>query len=279
MIIALDLIGDLGKAFEDFAQVMVAGVPVLFKAIILFGIGYFVAKVCSVVVSKGLKKLNFDDLAVKLKLDEPIRIAGIKGGLSQLIGSIVFGLLMLVVIVTVTDNLGIEVLTKQVNRIIDFIPNFFSAILILLAGYFIATKIKDVLVNLNRSLGGNAGSVLGNILYYFIMVMVVITAIEQMGIDTDLISKNILIIVGVLLLAGAVAYGHAARDIMKNMLSSFYSKKNFREGQEIKLKEIQGTILEIDNTSVTLSVSGKKVIIPSSELLSNYVEIIEDVQA
>ena len=82
-------------------------------------------------------------------------------------------------------------------------------------------------MNLTKSLGGNAGAVLGNILYYFIMLMVVITAMDQMGIQTDLISKNILIIVAAVLVAGGLAYSYAASEIMRNMLSSFYSKKNF----------------------------------------------------
>ena len=106
--------------------------------------------------------------------------------------------------------------------------------------------------------------------------MVVITAIDQTGIRTDLISNNILLIVGVILIAGAVAYGYAAREIMRNMLSSFYSKKNFYPGQEIKIGDLQGTILAIDNTSVILKTATSKVIIPSSELMSNKVEILDE---
>jgi len=183
---------------------------------------------------------------------------------------------MLAVTVSTTGVLGIDVLTKLMEDIIDFMPNVFIAVIILLIGYVIATKIKEVLVNLTKSLGGNAGNVLGNILYYFIMVIVVITAFEQLGVNTDLISKNILIIVAVILIAGAVAYGYAAREIMRNMLSSFYSKKNFYEGQRIKIGEIEGVILEIDNTSVVLQTDDTKTVIPSSELMSNQVEILED---
>jgi hypothetical protein len=59
-------------------------------------------------------------------------------------------------------------------------------------------------------------------------------------------------------------------------LSSFYSKKNFYPGQEIKLGDLQGTILAIDNTSVILKTATSKVIIPSSELMSNKVEILDE---
>lgn len=129
---------------------------------------------------------------------------------------IVFWLIILTVIVSTTHRLGIDVLNTQVQEVIDFIPDLLTASTIIIIGYLIAPKIKEVLT----SLGSNAGRVLANVLYYFIMIMIMITAIDQLGIDTDLISKNILIIVGVILLAGGVAYRYAAREIIRNMLYS-----------------------------------------------------------
>lgn len=275
MFLKINLIQDIRSALEDFVGIMISSIPVLIQAVVLFLIGYLLAKLISGVLGKTLKKIKFDDLAEKLKLDEPLRIIGANNGLSSLVASLVFYLIMLAVTVSTARNLGIEVLTTLVQDIIDFMPKVFISIMILLAGYIIATKIKEVLINVTKSLGGSAGSVLGNIMYYFIMVIVVITAIEQLGVNTDLISKNILIVVAVILFAGAVAYGYAAREIMRNMLSSFYSKKNFYKGQRIRIGELEGEILEIDNTSVILQTSENKVVIPSSELLANRVEILE----
>ena len=271
----LNIVQDIIKALEDFVGIMIESIPVLIQALVLFVVGYLVAKLVSSIVGKSLKAIKFDDLAEKLKLEEPLEILGVKNGLSSLMASIVFWLIMLAVIVSTTRSLGIEVLTQLIEDIIEFMPKVFTSVIILLIGYVIATKIKEVLVNLTKSLGGNAGSVIGNILYYFIMIIVAITAIEQLGVNTDLISKNILIVVAVILIAGAVAYGHAARGIMKNMLSSFYSRKNFYAGQRIKIGDLEGTILEIDNTSVILQTKENKIIMPSAELLSNTVEILE----
>jgi len=271
----LNIVQDIIKALEDFVGIMIESIPVLIQALVLFIVGYLVAKLVSSIVGKSLKAIKFDDLAEKLKLEEPLEILGVKNGLSSLMAGIVFWLIMLAVIVSTTRSLGIEVLTQLIEDIIEFMPKVFTSVIILLIGYVIATKIKEVLVNLTKSLGGNAGSVIGNILYYFIMIIVAITAIEQLGVNTDLISKNILIVVAVILIAGAVAYGHAARGIMKNMLSSFYSRKNFYAGQRIKIGDLEGTILEIDNTSVILQTKENKIIMPSAELLSNTVEILE----
>ena len=265
---------NLIEAFQTFAATIIDAVPRVIMVVILFVAGYLVAKIVSMLLERALKAIKFDDLAVKIKLDEPMRVVGIRSGLSAFLAKIVFWLIMLVVIVSASENLGIAIVTEQVRNIIDFIPKLISATLILLAGYFVAVKIRDVINNTTKSLGSNAGRVIAGIVYYFIMLMVIITAIDQCGIDTNLISNNILLIVGVILFAGAVAYGYAARDIMKNMLSSFYGKRNFYEGQRIRIGDLEGTILLIDNTSVVLETENGKTIIPSSELLNNRVDIL-----
>jgi small-conductance mechanosensitive channel len=129
---------------------------------------------------------------------------------------------------------------------------------------------------MTNSLGSGAGKLIAGALYYFILILISITALNQTGIDTSLISNNLILMIGVLLLAGGLAYAYAARDIMRNMLSSFFGKSNFREGQRIRLDTIEGTILKIDKISVTIDSDGKKVVIPSAELLNNRVVIIED---
>ncbi len=267
---------NLLEAFQTFGEKIADAIPRIIMVIVLLVAGYLVAKIIATFLEKGLKAIKFDDLAIKMKLDEPMKVVGIKGGLSTFLSKVVFWLIMLVIIVSASENLGIAIIADQINKIIEFIPKLISAVLILLTGYFVAVKIKEVINNMTESLGGSAGRVIASVVYYFIMIMVVITAIDQTGIKTSLISNNILLVVGVILIGGAVAYGYAAREIMRNMLSSFYSKKNFYEGQRIKIGDLEGTILTIDNTSVTLQTATNKVVMPATELVSNNVEILEE---
>ena len=267
---------NLIDAFQTFGEKIADAIPRIIMVIVLLVAGYLVAKIIATFLEKGLKAIKFDDLAIKLKLDEPMKVVGIKGGLSKFLSKVVFWLIMLVIIVSASENLGIAIIAEQINKIIEFIPKLISAVLILLSGYFVAVKIKEVINNMTESLGGSAGKVIASVVYYFIMIMVIITAIDQTGIKTSLISNNILLVVGVILIGGAVAYGYAAREIMRNMLSSFYSKKNFYEGQRIRIGELEGTILTIDNTSVTLQTETSKVVMPATELVTNNVEIIEE---
>lgn len=269
------IIDSIVRSFQDFATTIAGALPRLIVVIVIFAVGYLAAKLVSKLIAKGLKAAKFDQLSEKIKLDEPLTKLGVKKGLSHLIGQIVFWIIMLLITVSASDKIGIEIISEQIRKIIEFIPKAISATLILLAGYFLATKIKEVITNVTASVGKTAGSILGSIMYWFIMIMVIITALDQTGIDTELISNNIILIVGIILLAGSIAYAYAAKDIMSNMLSSFFGKKNFKVGQNIKVKDIEGVIEKIDNTSVTINTGKSRIVIPARELVNNPVEIFD----
>ena len=49
--------------------------------------------------------------------------------------------------------------------------------------------------------------------------------IKQAGIETSLLESSFNLIIGGLVLAFAIGYGFASRDVLTNILSNFYSKK------------------------------------------------------
>ena len=63
MILADLNIGDkIQSALEDFLTIMIDGIPVLIVGIVLFILGYLIAKVVSIVLEKTFKKLKVEVL-------------------------------------------------------------------------------------------------------------------------------------------------------------------------------------------------------------------------
>ena len=81
---------------------------------------------------------------------------------------------------------------------------------------------------------------------------------------------------GAILLAFGISYGFASRDILTNILSSFYSKERYTEGMIIKINDIQGTVIKVDTLTITIQAENKKVVIPVKKLISETIEIIEE---
>ncbi|WP_229315734.1 hypothetical protein [Larkinella humicola] len=67
----------------------------------------------------------------------------------------------------------------------------------------------------------------------------------------------------------------ASRDVMANILSSFYSKNRFYEGQIIRVGDTKGQIIRMDNTSLTLQTGATVTVIPLQSLQSQNVEVFD----
>ena len=68
----------------------------------------------------------------------------------------------------------------------------------------------------------------------------------------------------------------ASRDVLANILSNFYSKTKFKEGQVIAINGIKGEIIAMDTTSITLKTEESVSIFPMSFLQNQRVEIFSE---
>jgi len=100
-----------------------------------------------------------------------------------------------------------------------------------------------------------------------------ITALNQAGVDTTIITNNITIILGSFLLAFALGLGLGSREIVADLLRSFYTRKNYAVGDKIVIGEDSGVIEAIENNSLTLVTKEGKFVIPIKDVVSQKVEI------
>ncbi|NJN34918.1 MAG: mechanosensitive ion channel [Saprospiraceae bacterium] len=113
-------------------------------------------------------------------------------------------------------------------------------------------------------------------IYYVLFIMVILTALEQAKIDTRIISTNLLIIIGAIMLAAAISYGFASREVLSNILAGFFNKRTFQKGMTIEIDGVRGIIVEMTNVAITLQVSeNERVVVPSHHLLTSKVKIIK----
>jgi len=105
---------------------------------------------------------------------------------------------------------------------------------------------------------------------------VIITALDQAGVDTTIITSNVTLILGAIMASFAIAFALAAKDILQNMLSSFYSRQNFTVGNIIKIGDIKGKIIRLDSVSVVIKTPSSEVVLPARTLISEQVEKISN---
>jgi len=148
-----------------------------------------------------------------------------------------------------------------------------AAAIMLQVGVLVADALKKAVVSICQTFKVASGKLLGMIVFYFFLIIIIISALGQAGINTELLESSFNLLIGGIIFAFAVGYGIASRDVMANILSSFYSKDRFKEGQTVQIDDVKGTILSIDNTSLTLRTGDTTTIFPLQTLQSRKIEV------
>lgn len=209
-------------------------------------------------VSKFLKltkieKLNnlYDKIDVLKKVDFRIDF-------QKLIVTLIRFLLLLIFVVIGADLFDFPGVTKLVNDVIAYLPRLISAIAIILFGFYFANKVKAWMHNLFSILGGGSGvNIITNVVVFSFVLFFVLMGLNQAGIDTTLITNNISIILAVVFSSIALSFGLGSKDIVKEILYSYYLRKSVNVGDRVIIADdnVEGVVVSIDNINVKISSS------------------------
>lgn len=183
--------------------------------------------------------------------------------------------MVFLMVVVGAELFGLSVVSKEIGNLMLYIPQAFVALIIFVGGLYFASWVKKAIVQVLKAMDFSGARLIGNIVFYLILVFVVITTLNQIGINTDIITNNISIIVGAILLTIALSLGLGAKDVVTRLLYSFYTRKNLELGQEIKINGLQGYVISVDNIYLCLLVDGKKHFLPIAKVSESHIEVIK----
>ena len=260
------------ETFQKILEQIMGFIPNFILAIIVIIVGVVIASIVKKVLQTVLEKSGFDKLGESLNNVDFIKNFGeIK--LSSMITGTLYYLILLVFITSATEKLGMKMLTEMVASIVNLIPKLIISAIMIFVSIVVADSLRNVVVNVSKSLKIESAKLLGNIVFFFFFVIATIAALKQAGIETSLLETSFSLIIGGVIFAFAVGYGMASRDVLSNILSSFYSKNKYKEGQTIAIDGVKGVVLAMDITSITLSTGDSQTIFPLSALQNKKVEI------
>ena len=263
------------NSFQSFGQKLLGAIPGILGAILIIFLGWFFAKLVSRGVSRLLKLVKFDVLADKIKASDFLKKANVDRSPSEVIGAFIYWILMLLVIISASDALGWTAVSAEVSKLLSLLPNVLVGIIFFVIGFYIASFVRDFIRGAASSLNIGTGKMISGFVFYLLLILITLTALNQAGVDTSIITNNLMLILGAILAAAAISYGFASRDLLSNILAGFFSRHTFSIGQVIEIDGVKGKIIETTNISVTLQIGeNEKVVIPSHQLITNKVKII-----
>ena len=269
---------DLMAILQDLLSGFVAVVPNLLGALAVFIIGLVVSKVAARFVRRILMTIGADKLAERLNEIEIVYKSNIQLVPSTLLSKVVYYFLLFIFVIAATDILNMPVISQLMGEILNYIPVLISALAVFVIGLLISDFLKNVVKTTCDSLGIPASGMISSVVFYFLFLNITMIALSQARIDTEFIQDNISILLAGVVLAFAIGYGFASRNIVANFLASFYNMGKINVGDTIGIEGVKGRVRSMDSSSIVLEVEGREVLIPLSKIASEKIDVFERAQ-
>lgn len=201
-------------------------VPVLLGALVIFVVGWLIARFLRMIVAKFLGLICFDTIAEKGGIAKILTRGGIKVTASQVLSGLVYWLIIIMVLALAIDAVGLTAVSALLESVLGYLPCVIAAVFVLVIGMFLGVFVSGVVSTAAGSAHILQPQLLGNISKYIIIVFAVVIALKQLRIETTLIDYIVIILLGASSLALAIAFGFGCKDIAGKYMEDLLKKKS-----------------------------------------------------
>jgi Conserved TM helix len=194
--------------------------PNLLAFLVILLIGWVIAKIVRTIVNKGLDKLGVDRALHNSDAGKYVEKVSPGARPSHLIGAVAFWFIFLFALSAAIGALKIPALTAFIAQVQAFLPNVIVAILI----FVIAAALAGAVAGAVAKLMGDTptGKVVAAVVPGLILAIGTFMMLNQLKIAQEIVTITYAALLGMLALAGALAFGLGGRGVAARMLEDAY---------------------------------------------------------
>jgi len=201
---------------------LVGQLPGIVAAVIVLIVGCFVAVILGHALKVILEKLKVDDYVRKARLTKTIGHTHVPA----IVGEVFKWYIIILFLQQAVELVNLGTLSLLLGQFVGWLPNVIFAAIVLLFGIAVANYVQIKVVEHSKQRGVIASA---GILKIVILVMVLIVALKQIGIDVGILEHTFLLIIGALAIGIALALGiglglglrKESENVIKNIKKGF----------------------------------------------------------
>lgn len=197
----------LTQSFQNLFYGLVAFIPSLLAAIIIFVVGWLIGAGLARVVSQVINSLRVDQALKAAGVDRVVERAGFTLNSGAFLGVLVKWFFIIVFLVAALDVLGLTEVTIFLRAVVlGYLPQVIVAVLILLVAAVVAEASQKIVTGSAAAANLRSANFLGSIARWAIWVFALLAALDQLGV-TPFVQTLFTGVVVALALAFGLAFG------------------------------------------------------------------------
>lgn len=252
------------SAISNLTETLRELLPNVLAATALILVGLLMARLLGS-WSRRLTRGALERLGRSATIHSALQRTNMSSAVPKIVAAFVFWLVFLFFAATALEALGLPVVTDSLGRFVYYLPNVLAAALIVAAGLVIGTVIRGLVATAAISAGVAFSSVMGRIAYGVILLIAIVIALDELGIDSGALIVMLTVTSGSVLAGLGLAFGLGARTAVSNIIASHYLVQAYDVGQTIRIGKIEGQIAETTPTAVVIITEGGRVMVPAKK--------------
>lgn len=210
----------LMNTLNDSTAAIIAFIPRFLSGLIILIIGIIIATFLRQIIREFLKFIKFEAFLKRY------RVPNTKEGAdwSTIVAEIVRWFVIIVFLIPTAEVWGLGRFVEVLNNLLLFLPNVFIAVLLLLIGFVVSRLVYDLLLASLRGISKDSAKTISMAGRWAVLVFVILVALNQLGIASDLIRILFAGIVALIAIAGGLAFGLGGKDIARDILEHLRKK-------------------------------------------------------
>lgn len=249
------------ETYQSISQRVVDFAPQLIGAVLLLLVGWVLACILRLVARRLVQSL--DVLFKTVSKHDGARRERLKQSYTLIIGQIVFWVVILFFLAASANLLGWNMFSGWMDSIVGFLPNLITGLLIILAGYLISAAVRSAVLSTGLPASGPLSNRSARAAQIAIIFCSVIIGVEQIGLNMSFLTSIVVVVTGILLAGGCLAFSLGATTLAANAIGAQYTRKNCKVGEHLKIGDAEGEILEIRQTCIILETKTGRIIVPA----------------
>ena len=253
----------LQEGLADLARRLTEFLPSLLGAVALLLGGWLLARLLRALIRRLAR--HFDWLLGSRIVTGALRRLGVDRPAAEVLSGLVFWAVILFFLTAATETLGLPVIATWIAGLSYYLPRVLVGLLILIAGLLAGSLAGEAVQRAAMAAGLAQAALLGQAAQLAILLIAVVTAVEQLGIDTAFLTATVTIVIAAVAGAAALAFALGARTHVANLLAAHYLRQVYRVGQTVRVGGFEGTLAEILPTAAVLETGDGRVLVPAAE--------------
>jgi small-conductance mechanosensitive channel len=268
----------LSSLLEHIRNQFVVNLPAFLTVFLFILAGWLIASLVSKLAKRAIRRFGLEQAYESSRL--ALEIDKVQPGLSleHLVGRVVFWLLWIYIGFTGLTTSGLNIEKTVLYNILNFLPHLFVAFLILVGGMMLAQFVGRWVQVSVAATGVEYDELLGKGARLLIITVVLITSIEELGINLTPLTSSLASLIIVVIGGLALAFGIGARDVVSNILAGYYAREYFELGEKIQIDDVAGTLISIGTVSAEIDCDGNRLVLANTELTKKTIKMFKNIR-